>query len=103
MGGRHRFGDAPVQLGGGDGFGGHGITLAALLDRLTTRLTRCRNLYRRRWGPLGVPKASAAGAKLLCMAQNSRLPRKQTGKGRPFPKGVSGNPGGRPKDTTEFR
>jgi Family of unknown function (DUF5681) len=34
------------------------------------------------------------------MAQNSKKAAKKRGPGRPFPKGVSGNPGGRPKSRT---
>lgn len=36
------------------------------------------------------------------MAQNSSGTAKQRGPGRPFPKGVTGNPGGRPKMTAEM-
>lgn len=35
------------------------------------------------------------------MAQNSEIPAKRRGAGRPFKKGESGNPGGRPKGLAE--
>lgn len=37
------------------------------------------------------------------MTENSRGTAKRRGPGRPFPKGVSGNPGGRPKVIAEVR
>jgi hypothetical protein len=36
-------------------------------------------------------------------AESSTLPATQRGPGRPFPKGVSGNPGGRPKEIGHVR
>lgn len=38
----------------------------------------------------------------MAVAQNSRATAKKKPRGRPFPKGVSGNPGGRPKSERAF-
>jgi len=37
------------------------------------------------------------------MAENSELTAKQRGPGRPFAKGVSGNPGGRPRELADVK